>query len=115
MNNTNINFKETLSVEQYRVAREGATEAPFTGKYCNLFESGTYLCVCCDTPLFSSETKYDSGGGWPDFTGAITDGLIKYVDDFSHGIKQIEVKCKNCDAHLGHIFDDGPPPEFKRY
>ena len=115
MKDTKINFKETLTTEQYSVAREGATEAPFTGEYCKLFESGTYLCICCGTPLFSSETKYDSGGGWPDFTNAITEGLIDYLDDFSSGQKQIEVRCKNCDAHLGHIFDDGPPPDFKRY
>ena len=115
MNDIKTNYKKTLTPEQYRVTRKGATEAPFTGEYCTLFESGTYLCVCCSTPLFSSETKYDSSSGWPDFTGAITEGLIKYVDDFNLGQKQIEVRCKNCDAHLGHIFDDGPPPDFKRY
>ena len=115
MNDIKTNFKETLTPEQYRITREGATEAPFTGEYCSLFEAGTYHCVCCETPLFSSETKYDSGGGWPDFTESITEGLIKYVDDFSSGEKQIEVKCNHCDAHLGHLFDDGPPPDFKRY
>ena len=115
MKDTKINFKETLSIEQYRVAREGATEAPFTGEYCTLFEPGTYLCICCGTPLFSSETKYDSGSGWPDFTGAITEGIIKYINDFSSDHKQIEVRCNNCNAHLGHIFDDGPPPDFRRY
>ena len=115
MKDTKINFKETLTPEQYRIAREGVTEAPFTGEYCMLFEPGTYLCICCGTPLFSSETKFDSGGGWPDFTGVITEGVIKYVDDFSSGEKQIEVKCNHCDAHLGHVFDDGPPPDFKRY
>ena len=115
MKDTKTNFKETLTTEQYRVTREGVTEAPFTGKYCTLFEPGTYLCICCRTPLFSSETKFESGGGWLDFTGAITEGLIKYVDDFRSGEKQIEVKCNHCDAHLGHVFDDGPPPEFKRY
>ena len=115
MKDTKINFKETLTTEQYRVAREGATEAPFTGEYCTLFETGAYLCICCETPLFSSEAKYDSGSGWPDFTRAITADLIKYADDFSSGGTQIEVKCNHCDAHLGHIFDDGPPPDFKRY
>ena len=79
------------------------------------FETGNYLCICCDTPLFSSNKKYESGSGWPDFHEALMDGIIKYVDDFSNGIKQIEVKCNNCDAHLGHVFDDGPPPNFKRY
>ena len=115
MNDIKTNFKETLTPKQYRITREGATEAPFTGEYCTLFEPGTYHCVCCETPLFSSETKYDSGGGWPDFTRAITEGLIKHVADFSSGGKQIEVKCNHCDAHLGHIFEDGPPPDFKRY
>ena len=65
--------------------------------------------------MFSSEAKYDSGGGWPDFSGAITDGLINYVDDFSSGNKRVEIKCNNCSAHLGHVFNDGPPPDFKRY
>ena len=115
MNDIKTNFKNSLSPEQYRVTREGATEAPFSGEYCSLFELGTYLCICCRAPLFSSETKYDSGGGWPDFLSPITEGIIKYVDDFSDGIKQIRVKCENCDSHLGHVFDDGPPPDFKRY
>ena len=115
MNDSKINYKDILNPDEYRIAREGATETPFTGKYCSLFEPGTYLCICCGTPLFSSETKFDSGGGWPDFTGAITEGLIKYLDDVSSLEKQIEVKCNHCDAHLGHVFDDGPPPDFKRY
>ena len=115
MKDTKTNFKETLTTEQYRVAREGATEAPFTGEYCTLFEPGTYLCICCGIPVFCSDAKYDSGSGWPDFYEAIAEGIIKYVDDFSSGNKMVEVKCENCDAHLGHIFDDGPPPDFKRY
>ena len=112
---TGINYKETLTPEQYRIAREGGTETPYTGKYCSLFEPGTYFCICCGTPLFSSDAKYDSGSGWPDFHETITEGVIQYVDDFSSGQKQIEVKCKHCDAHLGHIFEDGPPPDYKRY
>ena len=115
MSNTKINYRDTLSSEQYRVTRKGKTEVPFTGEYCSLFEPGTYLCICCGTPLFSSETKFDSGAGWPDFTRTLTEGLIVYVDDFISGHKQVEVRCNNCDAHLGHIFDDGPPPDFKRY
>ena len=115
MNDTKINYKETLTPEQYRITREGATEAPFTGEYCTLFEAGTYLCVCCKTPLFNSEAKYDSGGGWSDFTETITEDVIKYADDFSSGQKQVEIKCNICNAHLGHVFDDGPPPDFKRY
>ena len=108
-------YKDILTQEEYRITREGGTEAPYTGKYCSLFEAGIYLCRCCGTPLFSSENKFDSGSGWPDFTGAITDGVIKYEDDFKSGEKQVEVKCSHCDAHLGHIFNDGPPPDFKRY
>jgi peptide-methionine (R)-S-oxide reductase len=115
MNDRKINYKDILNSDQYRIAREGATEAPFTGQYCSLFEPGTYLCICCGTPLFSSESKYDSGSGWPDFHEAITEGVIKYEDDFSSGLKQTKVKCDQCDAHLGHVFDDGPPPDFKRY
>ena len=108
-------YKNILTKEEYRVTREGGTEAPNTGEYCGLFEKGTYLCICCGTPLFSSEAKYDSGSGWPDFTDAITKSIIKYKDDFSSGHKQVEVKCNNCNAHLGHVFNDGPPPAFKRY
>ena len=115
MNDSKINYKDILNPDQYRIAREGSTEAPFTGQYCSLFEPGTYLCICCGTPLFSSKSKYDSGSGWPDFHETITEGVIKYEDDLSSGTKQTEVKCSSCDAHLGHVFDNGPPPDFKRY
>ena len=115
MQNINDKYKNKLTSEQYRITREGGTETPYSGEYCNLFADGTYLCICCNAPLFSSKKKYDSGSGWPDFHGAISDGIIQYKDDYSSGVKQIEVKCNNCDAHLGHVFDDGPPPEFKRY
>ena len=115
MSNSKIDYKKILTPEQYKIARKGETEAPNTGEYCNFFVAGTYLCICCNTPLFSSNAKYDSGSGWPDFHEALREGIIKYVDDFSDRIKQIEVKCNNCDAHLGHVFDDGPPPNFKRY
>ena len=108
-------YKDILTLEEYRITREGGTEPPNTGKYCSLFEDGTYLCICCGTPLFSSEAKYNFGSGWPDFHEAITEEIIKYVDDFSSGQKQVKVKCNHCDAHLGHVFDDGPPPDFKRY
>ena len=115
MKESEKNYKDILDSNQYQVTREGATEAPYTGKYCTLFEAGSYLCICCGSPLFSSEAKYDSGSGWPDFHEAITEGVIKYVDDLSDGMKRTEVKCNTCDAHLGHVFDDGPPPDFKRY
>ena len=115
MKNPEFKYKAILTPEQYRITRKGGTEPPFTGKYCNFFDIGTYFCICCNTPLFSSEAKFNSGGGWPDFSKAINDDVIKYVDDFSSGNKQIEVQCSNCNAHLGHIFDDGPPPDYKRY
>ena len=82
MGKTKINYKKTLTYEQYRITQENGTETPYTGKYCNLFESGTYLCICCSTPLFNSDAKYDSGSGWPDFHEAITEGLI-YTLNFS--------------------------------
>ena len=115
MDKEKIKYKDILSPEEYRVTQEGGTEAPYTGKYCGLFEIGTYLCVCCGAPLFSSETKFESESGWPDFLETIAEGVVKFKEDFSSGLKQIEVKCNNCNAHLGHIFDDGPPPNFKRY
>ena len=98
---TNVNYKNTLTPEQYRITREGGTEAPYTGKYCSLFDAGTYLCICCNTPLFNSDAKYDSGSGWPDFHETLTEGLIKYVDNFQSGNQQIEVKCNNCNAVFG--------------
>ena len=115
INKTKTEWQQQLTPEQFQICRLGGTEPPFTGKYCNLFKPGIYLCVCCKVPLFSSEKKFDSGSGWPDFIEAISDEIIKYIDDYSTGLKQIEVKCANCDAHLGHLFEDGPPPDFKRY
>ena len=115
MTKTAKDYKKFLSHEQYRISREGGTEAPFSGEYCSLFEPGNYFCVCCGIPLFTSEAKYESDSGWPDFTDAIAMEAIKYVEEGNGGGKRIEVKCNNCDAHLGHIFDDGPPPDFKRY
>ena len=112
---SNIKYKKKLTSEEYRITREGETEPPFTGKYCNLFEKGTYLCICCDIPLFSSKSKFDSGSGWPDFHSAIKNGILKFKDDYGSGVKQIEVKCNKCDAHLGHVFEDGPAPYYKRY
>ncbi len=109
------NYKEKLTKEQFHITREGGTEVPFSGEYCTFFETGIYLCICCDIPLFNSEAKFNSGSGWPDFHRAIAEGVIKYVDDFTDDRKRTEVKCNNCDAHLGHVFDDGPPPDFKRY
>ena len=108
-------LKNKLTKEQFHITQEGGTEVPYSGKYCNFFQPGLYLCICCDTPLFSSKSKYKSGGGWPDFKSSINDKAIKYVEDYSLGSKWVEVKCFKCDSHLGHVFDDGPPPNFKRY
>lgn len=93
----------------------GGTERPFTGKYWDHHENGTYICVACDAPLFNSDTKYDSGSGWPSFYEVLTQGNVKKIIDRSHGMIRTEVRCSNCDAHLGHVFDDGPRPTGLRY
>lgn len=97
------------------VIRDGATEAPFTGKYWDHHEKGTYTCVGCDAALFSSSTKYESGSGWPSFYDVLTKGKVKQVRDLSDGMDRIEIRCAKCDAHLGHLFNDGPAPTMKRY
>lgn len=114
-NKQNAKWRVTLSPEEYRVTREGGTEAPFTGKYYQTKDDGVYHCICCDAPLFSSNEKYDSGCGWPSYSQSIAEGAIKYIADNSHGMVRTEVRCSACDAHLGHIFDDGPLPTGKRY
>ena len=100
---------------QYKVTREAATERAFTGEYWNKKDEGEYKCVCCGTPLFESLTKYDSGCGWPSFYAAKDSDKIEYKQDDSHGMNRVEVCCKTCGAHLGHIFDDGPQPTGQRY
>ena len=107
-------LEKILTPEQVNVCILGGTEAPFTGKYNKHHDMGTYLCVLCKTPLFESETKYDSGSGWPSFWEGIPD-KITYKEDLSHEIKRIEVLCKGCHSHLGHVFEDGPRPSGKRY
>ncbi len=97
------------------VVRDGGTERPFTGKYWNHHEKGMYACVACDEPLFSSETKYDSGSGWPSFFDVLTQGKVKKIEDYELGVLRLEIRCAKCDAHLGHVFDDGPNPKGKRY
>ena len=108
-------WKSILSEESYLVTRESATERPFTGKYWNFDKDGTYHCICCATPLFKSDTKFDAGCGWPSFFLPVDNQSIKEIEDNSFGMSRIEVKCTNCDAHLGHVFNDGPEPSGLRY
>jgi len=106
-------WRELLSEEQFRVARQSGTERAFTGEYYDCKDPGTYRCVCCGAELFSSETKYDSGSGWPSFWRPL--GEISEESDSSHGMRRVEVKCAACEAHLGHVFEDGPAPTGLRY
>lgn len=108
-------MRDKLDHEQYQVTQNRATERPFTGKYVDHKADGTYRCVCCDAALFSSEHKYDSGSGWPSFWLPLAGEAVRTHTDSSNGTIRREVVCKNCDAHLGHVFDDGPQPTGLRY
>jgi peptide-methionine (R)-S-oxide reductase len=112
---TEEEWKKQLSPEEYRIARQAGTEPAFTGKYWNVHDKGTYNCVCCGAPLFSSETKFDSGTGWPSFTQPVENGAVAEHSDRSYGMTRTEVRCARCDAHLGHVFPDGPRPTGMRY
>ena len=109
------NFREKLDDEQFRVARCGGTEPAFTGKYWDHKADGTYTCVCCGEPLFSSETKYASGSGWPSFYAPLGEDAVAEEVDRSFGMVRTEITCASCDAHLGHVFPDGPRPTGLRY
>ena len=108
-------WKDKLSSEQFYITRKGGTERPFSGKYLDNKENGIYICVCCETELFDSDKKYNSNSGWPSFTEPLSDHLIKSLEDRSHFMVRIEVRCNNCDAHLGHVFPDGPGQNGLRY
>ena len=108
-------WRRLLTPEQYRVTRQGGTECAFTGAYYAHKGRGVYHCVCCDAPLFRSDDKFDSGTGWPSFLRPISDEALEERPDLSHGRRRVEVRCRRCDAHLGHVFPDGPRPTGLRY
>jgi methionine-R-sulfoxide reductase len=108
-------WRQILTPEQFRVTRQHGTERPFSGEYCASFEPGIYGCACCQTPLFDSTEKFESGTGWPSFTQPLKDNAIRYVVDHSFGMTRVETLCNCCDAHLGHVFPDGPRPSGLRY
>jgi peptide-methionine (R)-S-oxide reductase len=112
---TEAEWRAELDPEQYRVLRQKGTEAPFTGEYDHVFEPGTYICAGCGAELFESDTKYDSGCGWPAFYAAKDEDAIDEESDISHGMRRTEVMCANCGGHLGHVFPDGPAPTGVRY
>ncbi len=112
---TDEKWREELTPEQFQVCREKGTERPFTGKYHDSKEAGTFRCVCCGNELFDSQTKFDSGTGWPSFYQAISDETVATEEDNSHGMRRTEVVCNGCGAHLGHLFPDGPQPTGLRY
>ena len=115
MTKTENEWREILAPDAYAVCRQHATEPPFSGQYHDCKDDGVYRCVCCGADLFSSEHKYDSGSGWPSFWRAVDDGKLVLRRDSSHGMVRTEVVCATCEAHLGHVFDDGPQPTHKRY
>lgn len=112
---TDAEWRELLTAEQFKITRLKGTERPFSGEYCAAYENGKYSCVCCNTPLFDSTIKFDSNSGWPSFTQPVSENAIQYIKDTTLGMVRVEILCNTCDAHLGHIFPDGPEPSGLRY
>lgn len=112
---TDAEWRALLTPEQFRITRAKGTEPSFSGELCSRYDPGKYQCICCDTELFDSSIKFDSGTGWPSFTQPVKDNVVKYHKDVSYGMTRIEAMCNVCDAHLGHVFPDGPPPSGLRY
>lgn len=115
MTKSDEQYRQELSEIEYRVTRQAATEPPFSGRYWDHWENGLYRCVCCGTPLFVSTTKFDAGCGWPSYHSPAKPQAIREHRDLTHGMIRTEVRCANCDAHLGHVFEDGPQPTGLRY
>jgi peptide-methionine (R)-S-oxide reductase len=115
VNKTEAEWREALTPEQFRIMREKGTEAAFTGKLNKVYDDGIYRCAACNAELFKSDTKFDSGSGWPSFWLPVSDEAITAHEDTSHGMRRVEVTCTNCGAHLGHLFPDGPRPTGMRY
>ena len=115
MTKSDEQYRQELSEIEYRVTRQAATEPPFSGRYWDHWENGLYRCVCCGTPLFVSSTKFDAGCGWPSYHSPANPQVISEHRDLTHGMIRTEVRCANCDAHLGHVFEDGPQPTGLRY
>ena len=111
----NIELLQRLTAQQYAVTQMGATEPPFSGEFCEHHDEGIYRCVCCGRTLFDSSTKFDSASGWPSFSSPATPDSVRTTPDNSQGMERIEVRCAFCEAHLGHVFDDGPEPTGQRY